>query len=393
MENFEFYVPTHLHMGKDKEKEIGNIINRYGFKRVLIVYGKKSVIENGLLDRVLTSLKEENIEYCLLGGVEPNPKVELVIKGREIARKFDIDFVLAVGGGSVIDTAKSICASYYYEGNPFDFNDKVVKLDKAVPLAAIVTIAAAGSEMSTSCVISVPSRNQKKGFNSELVRPLFSILNPELTYTVSKYQTGCGIVDIMMHTLERYFNPSLDLEFCDDMAIGLLKSVYKAGKVAINNLNNYEARRSLMLAGAFSHCGLTSVGKIAPMPVHQLEHALSGYYDFVAHGAGLSVLFPCWAMIYYKSDLKKFSAFAREVMEIKEENDEAAAKLGIMAIRSFFASLGMPVTFKELGIENPNIEALLDLLFEGRELIPSIDKPMNRSKAKEIYLLALKEDF
>lgn len=393
MDNFEYVVPTRLIVGKEKENQVGQIIKEYGFTNVLVVYGQKSVKASGLLDRVINSLRESEINYVLLGGVEPNPKLSYVIDGVKIARENQVELVLAIGGGSVIDAAKSICAGYYYEGNPYDFNDKKVVLKKSLPIATILTIAAAGSEMSTSCVISDASRNQKKGFNSELNRPLFSILNPELTYTVNKYQTACGIVDIMMHTLERYFNPSLNIEFADEIAIGLLKAVKKAGEVVINDLTNYEARRSLMLAGAFSHNGLTGIGKNVPMPVHQLEHALSGYYDFVAHGAGLAVLFPKWSMLYYKSDVKKFSYFAKEVMGVKEEDECKAAYLGIVAIQSFFKELGMPATFKDLGIENPNIDKLLDILFDGREHIESLGRKIDRKEAEKIYLYCLKEDF
>lgn len=393
MDEFEYVVPTKLIVGKGKENTIGEIIKEYKYRKIMIVFGQKSIKESGLLGRVEKSLIENQIEYVLLGGVEPNPKLTFVIKGIEIARKEQIDFVLAIGGGSVIDAAKLICAGYYYEGNPYDFNDKKATLKKSLPLGTILTIAAAGSEMSTSCVISDSSRNQKKGFNSEFNRPLFSVLNPELTYSVSKYQTACGIVDIMMHTLERYFNPSLNIEFADEIAIGLLKSVKKAGEIVINDLTNYEARRTLMLAGAFSHNGLTGIGKKTPMPVHQLEHALSGCYDFVAHGAGLAVLFPKWSMLYYKSDVKKFSYFAHEVMDIKEEDECKAAYLGIVAIQSFFKKLGMPVNFKELGIENPNIDKLLEVLFDKREHIESLGGKIDRKEAEKIYLYCLEEDF
>ncbi len=393
MDCFDFVVPTKLIVGKGKEKDVGKIIKQYNYQNVLVVYGQKSVKESGLLNVIEESLKDNEIQYVLLGGVEPNPKLTFVIDGISIAKENKIDFVLAVGGGSVIDASKLICAGYYYNGNPYDFNDKKVVLTKSLPLGTILTIAAAGSEMSTSCVISDSSRSQKKGFNSEFNRPLFSILNPELTYSVSKYQTACGIVDIMMHTFERYFNPSLNVEFADEIAIGLLKSVKKAGEIVVEDLTNYEARRALMLAGAFSHNGLTGIGKKTPMPVHQLEHALSGCYDFVAHGAGLAVLFPKWCMLYYKSDVKKFSYFAREVMDIKEEDECKAAYLGIVAIQSFFKKIGMPISFRELGIEKPDINKLLEVLFDKREHIESLGGKIDRKEAEKIYLYCLEEDF
>lgn len=393
MENFEFCVPTRLIVGRKQEENIGKIIKEYGFKNVLVVYGKSSATKLGLIDIVKEKLPLYNIDYYLFGGVEPNPKLNLVIEGIKVVKEKNIDFILAIGGGSAIDTAKLIAVGTYYEGNPYDFIEKIATPKKALPIGTILTISAAGSEMSTSCVVSDPSRNQKKGFNSSFVRPLFSILNPELTYTVNKYHTACGIVDIMMHTIERYFNPSSEYELADDIALSILKSVVKSAKIVMENPTHYEARRNIMLAGAISHNGITGIGKNTLMTVHQLEHALSGLYDFVAHGAGLAVLFPVWAMVYYKSDLKKFSCFAKEVMGINKESEEEQAVEGIIATRQFFKSLGMPVCFKDLGIENPDIEALLNILFDKRETIRSVNDVMDRKMAEKIYKLCLKEDF
>lgn len=389
---FVFAPKTKMIFGVGKEKEIGEIISTYKKNKILIVYGKKSIIESGLLARVEQSLKEKKIDYVLFGGAEPNPKLSHVEKGIEIVKKENIDFILAIGGGSAIDTAKLIAVSYDYEGCPFDFNDKKVIADHALPIGVILTIAAAGSEGSTSCVITNDEKQQKKGFNSEWNRPLFSIYNPELTYTVSPYQTACGIVDIMMHTLERYFNPSSELELADEFALALLKKVYQAGKTVMKEPQNYEARSTLMMASTFSHNGLTGIGKKISMPVHQLEHALSGKYDFVAHGAGLSVLFPEWAMLYYKYDLPKFARLAKEVFEIQGKNESEEAYLGIVAIQTFFHQIGMPITFQELGIHACNYEDLLNLMFDGRDTIDSVGQKLDRKKAKEIFMLCAKEE-
>ncbi len=391
MIDFTLQTPTTLIFGKHQEDKVGQEIKKRNGKRVLLVYGQRSIIVSGLLDRVCRILLQEGLTFVLWGGVEPNPKLAFVKSAIQKAKEENIDFVLAIGGGSAIDTAKLIATGFYYEGDPFDFNEKKAVPQKALPLGVILTIAAAGSEMSASCVITNAETKKKMGFNSDFNRPLFAILNPEITYSVSPYQTACGIVDIMMHTLERFFNPSQDLELADDIAIGLLKSVMKAAAVVMKNPHSYEARGALMVAGAYSHNGLTGIGKKVSMPVHQLEHALSGLYDFVAHGAGLSVLFPCWAMVYYEYSLPKFVRFADEVMQVKGKTDSETAYLGIIAIREFFRSLGMPITFKDLGIENPDIEGLLDLLFDGRTSINSVGTALDRTQAKRIYDLCQKE--
>lgn len=388
-----FEIHTKLWMGKKEEEKIGEILSAYPIRHLLIVCGKHSVRASGLLDRVCQRIEEQKIAYTLLEGIEPNPKISKVQEGIALVRKKKIDFLLAIGGGSVIDTTKLIAVAYDYEGDPFDFNRKKVEATHALPFGVILTISAAGSEMSTSCVISHEQTKEKRGFNSVYNQPQFAILNPELTYSVSPYQTACGIVDIMMHTLERYFNPSSPYEFADELALGLLKSVKQAGEKVMQDPNDYDARASLMLASSFSHNGITGIGKKTPMPVHQLEHALSGYYDFVAHGAGLAVLFPSWAMLYYKQDLPKFSRFAREVMQVQGIDDEETAYLGIIAIRSYFHRIGMPITWQELGILDPQIPILLDLLFQDREEIPSMKNSMNRVMAEKIYRLCQKEEW
>lgn len=301
MLNFEFVSPTKIFFGRDTELNVGNILKGYNIKKVLLHYGQKSIFKTGLYDRVVTSLKNAGIEYVELGGVEPNPKIDKVREGVTLARENNVELVLAVGGGSVIDSAKAIAAGFYADFDPWCFNAHTKTVEKALPVGVILTISAAGSELSNSCVISNPETNVKNGFNSDLIRPKFAIMNPCLTFSVSKYQTACGVVDILMHTLERYLSDVSGVSFSDEMALGLVRSMLASGKTVINDPENYEARANIMIASSFSHNGLTGLGSKMYFTVHKLEHAVSGLFDNVAHAAGLSVLFPAWAE--YTKDL------------------------------------------------------------------------------------------
>ena len=389
MIDFDFEIKTKLFFGPGKENEVGTILASFNKRKALIVIGRSSVKKSGLLDRVYKSLDESNIEHILVEGVRANPTIDLVHKSLELAKSFNPDIILAIGGGSVIDTAKSIAAGYYYDGDTFDFNLHKCKPTKCLPIGVILTISAAGSEMSTSCVIQDDSTGTKAGFNSELVRPLFAIENPELTYSVSKEQTGYGIVDIMMHTLERYFQSSDDVEIADDLALGLLKNVVKDGLIVKNNPNDYQARANLMLASSLSHNGLTSIGKKFFMPVHQMEHAVSGLYPDVAHGAGLAVLFPAWATYYLPYDVDKFDAFAKVVFDSHIENKLDNAKKGLELLKAFYDELGMPLTFNELGVGPIDIDKLVNKISNnGERVIPHHTKPMDKEVMLEICRIA-----
>lgn len=386
MINFDFQIKTKLYFGKDKQLEIGNILKEQNAKRVLIFIGQGSVRKCGLLNQVTNILDNEKIEYKVLEGIRPNPSASLAREFVLLAREYKPDLLLPIGGGSVIDTAKLVAVGYYYDGDCFDYNMHKVQPQKALPIGVILTISASGSEMSTSCVIQDDDTQIKRGFNSELVRPVFAIENPELTYSVSERQTVNGIVDIMMHTLERYFQPSGDIEPCDRFAEGLLTSVMKAGRNVLDNPKDYEGRAVLMLMSSLSHNGLTNIGKKPFMPVHQLEHALSGVYKDVAHGAGLSVLFPAWADYYVNYDVDKFDLFARNVFGLNNEDKLENARAGINELRKYFKSINAPLTFKELGLENVDVDKLIYVLFDnGREEIPHHKKPMNKSVARIIY--------
>ncbi len=353
MLNFDYYSPTKIYFGRNREDEIGKIIQSYGYKKVLLHYGQSSIKKSGLYDCIVKSLNDNQINFVEQGGVSANPKIELVRQTVALCKKEQVDFILAVGGGSVIDSAKLTAVGSLAEVDPWCFSMHEETVKKALPIGVILTISAAGSELSNSCVISNPVGKLKRGFNSDLIRPLFAVMNPELTYTVSKYQTGCGIVDILMHTLERYFTDTPDTEFTSNLSEGLLKTVIESGRRAIANPFDYEARANLMIASSFSHNGLTGMGLQMFFTVHKLEHELSGMYDEVAHGAGLSVLFPAWAKYVYLHDLPRFARFARNVMNVDSILPlEEQAQEGIKCLEQYFKEIAMPTTLHELGIDN-----------------------------------------
>ncbi len=386
MIDFDFISPTKIYFGTNKEELIGQICNERGYKRVYIVIGQGSVKRSGLLDTVLDSLNANDIKYQILEGVRPNPTIDLCHKGIEEARAFAPNLILAIGGGSVIDTAKNIAVGYFYVGDSFDFNLHKVKPKKALPIGVILTIAASGSELSTSCVIQDDETQIKQGFNDDIIRPVFAIENPKLTYSVSKVQTAYGVVDIMMHTLERYFNASSDNEPADGFAEALLRSVIKAGKTVMNNPTDYDARAVLMLMSSLSHNGMTSLGKNGGFFVHPIEHAVSGVYTNVAHAAGLAVIFPAWAKYYINYDVDKFDSLARNVFDLHNKNKIDNAKAGINEIEKLFAILGMPKTFKDLGIDNPDIDKLINIITNnGERVIKHPKKDMDKEVLTTIF--------
>lgn len=391
MENFEFYAPTKIYFGKDTHKQVGEIIKSYGYLKVMIHYGGGSVKRSGLLDEVTESLQKNGIEYVLFGGVQPNPTLSLAKEGMEICVKESVELILAVGGGSVIDSAKCIADGV---GNPgkdvWKFFTKEDMPAKALPVATILTLSASGSEMSASCVITNEEGGLKRGFNSPTHRPLFSILNPELTYTVNKFQTGCGTVDIMMHTLERYFTKSENVDLSDRIAEGLLKSVIAAGRIADQNPEDYEARATLMWAGSLSHNDLTGTGRDVFMSVHQMEHELSGMYPEIAHGAGLSALFCSWARYVCPYAVGRFAQYAVRVWncEMNFEDPMKTAQAGINATEQFFQSIGMPVSLKELGIGDEKLGEMAEkCTFFGTRTLPDYIE-LDAPEIETIYRMA-----
>lgn len=388
MENFIYNTPTKVFFGKGEEKQVGEIIKGYGYKKVMVQYGKGSAKKSGLLSIVFSSLKENGIEWVEMGGVEPNPKIEFVRKAIKVAKEERVEFILAVGGGSVIDSCKYTALGAKSECDVWDFAMGKEKPLDALKVGSVLTMSAAGSEMSNSAVITNLALNMKKGCSTELNRCLFAICNPELTYSVSKYQTACGVVDIMSHTLERYFTDHPDTEPTDSIAESILKSVMDAGTVAVNNPCDYDARATIMWASSLSHNGLTACGRENYLAVHQLEHALSGEYDFVAHGAGLAVLFPAWGKWIYKKAPKRFARLARNVFDVSETDDEKAALLGIEKMSEYFKSIGMPTSLREFNIERESIDRLSELCTYGKTRTVKSYVPLGYDEIKEIFELS-----
>ena len=351
MLDFIYNTPTKVFFGKDRHLEVGKIISEFGYKKIMMQYGKQSIKKSGLYDQVMSSLKQNNIEVVELGGVEPNPKIDFVRNAIKIAKENGIELILAVGGGSVIDSSKYTALGAKYEGDVWDFPMGKATPKDSLPVGCILTHSAAGSEMSNSAVITDLSLNKKKGCTTEFNRCKFAILNPELTDSVSKYQTACGIVDIMSHTMERYFTVCDPTPLTDSICESILRSVISSGAVAIENPCDYNARATLMWASSLSHNGLTCCGRENALAVHQLEHALSGKFDFVAHGAGLAVLFPAWAKYVYKYNTARFAQFARNVWGVVEQDDEKASVKGIEKMSEFFAKIDMPLRLRDLSVD------------------------------------------
>lgn len=392
MKNFVYLAPTKMIFGRDTQHKVGEVIKEYGFKKILLHYGKESIKKIGLYDEVVNSLKQADINYVELGGVEPNPKLSLVEEGVKLCKENNVELILAVGGGSVIDSAKLIAIGALTDIEPWKFSIKEAVPKKALPVGTILTISAAGSEMSNSCVITNEDGWFKRAFVSDFNRPLFSICNPCLTFTVSPYQTACGIVDIMMHTIERYFTTSEPVMITDELATGLLRTVIAAGKKAIKNPEDYDARANLMWAGSVSHNGLTAAGTDFMMICHQFEHELSGRFDCVAHGAGLAVLFPAWAKYIYKYNVKRFTDFAVKVWNVEKNfgTDEEIALEGIKRCEDFFKSINMPITLSELGINvtDEDIEVMSDKCINyGKRTLPDYIE-LTKKEIVDIFKLA-----
>lgn len=358
MDNFTFYAPTYFSFGKDAENETGKLVKRFGGTKVLIHYGGGSVVRSGLLDRVKKSLDVEGISYVELGGVKPNPRSGLVYEGIDICRKEGIDFVLAVGGGSSIDSSKAIAAGAVYDGDFWDFYEGK-PVTKALPIGTVLTIAAAGSEGSPDSVITKEEGMIKRGASGEAYRPRFSILNPALTQTLPAYQTACGISDIIAHLYERYLTNTKNVETTDRMIEALILAMVNEAPKVIANPDDYEARANIMWAGMMAHNNSCGVGRSQDWTSHNIEHELSALYD-CAHGAGLAVTMPAVFTYTLGHDVMRFAKIAVRVWgcQMDFDNPERTAKAGIEALRNFLISIGMPKNFEELGAKEEDIEKL-----------------------------------
>ena len=366
MQNFVQYTPTEIVFGKDTESQVGSLVKKWGGTKVMLVYGGSSAVKSGLINRIEESLKKEGISYTHLGGVKPNPRLALAEEGVKKALEEKVDFMLGVGGGSSIDTAKAIAHGV---GRPdcklWDVFMKKVPLGNSLPIGCVLTIAAAGSETSGSAVLTNEEIDRKDSLSSELNRPKFAIMNPELTYTLPKYQIGCGVVDIMMHTLERYFIPNQKNQMTDEIAEALLRITVENGRKAMKNSHDYDAMSEIMWCGSLSHVDITGLGRGAKdFSVHKFGHALSMKYDY-AHGATLSAVWGSWAEYIYDGDVERFAHYAEKVWGVDLADKEEAAKEGIRRTVEFFKEIEMPTTLSELGLADISDEELMVLAMDA----------------------------
>lgn len=393
MNSFEFYSPTKVIFGKGVENNIGQEVKAWGGKKVLLHFGGSSARKSGVLARIETSLRDAGIDYISLGGVVPNPRLSLVREGIELCRREKVDFLLAVGGGSVIDSSKAIALGL---ANPdiaiWDIFDGKKSPAASLPVGVVLTIAAAGSETSNSCVITNENGLLKKGYNDNLMRPKFAFMNPELTYSLPPYQTAAGIVDIMMHTIERYFCSQKGNELTDRIAEQLLRNTIRYGKICMENPSDYKARSEIMWSGSLSHNQLTGLGGQGDFSGHQLEHELSGMFD-VTHGAGLAAIWCWWARYVMKVDINRFVQYALNVWDcvLDPINPETTALEGIKKTEELFASIGMPTSLSQLGIgivSDAQIEEMAIKCCRFGERTVGTVKPLNAEDIKAIYKMA-----
>ena len=401
MINFDFFTPTKILFGAGRESEVGKQVAAFGGHKVMIVYGKKGghVETSGLLDRVHKSLSDAGLSYVDLNGVVPNPRLSLVKEGIRIGRAEGVDFLLPIGGGSVIDTAKGIG---YGIANDFEMEDLLygrVKTDKNLPIGVVLTIAAAGSEMSSSMVLTIEDGMMKRSYGHDCSRPKFAIMNPELTYSLPTYQTASGATDIMMHTMERYFTPTdTDTSLTDRIAEGLLVSVRDAAQTAVKEPENYDARATLMWAGSLSHNGLTGAGRVSDFATHKIEHELGGMFD-VAHGAGLAAIWGSWARYVYKTNPGRFAQFGEKVFGVNVSpantdseiaSTDTAALAAITAWENWCRSINMPTNLTELGIQptDAQIEEMAEKCVFGRNGHVGFFQPLNKENIVAILKMA-----
>ncbi len=399
MNDFSFYSPTEFVFGKGVTDKVGADLAARGFNSALVVYGKGSVVRSGTLDRVKESLSAAGMSVCELGGVRPNPEVSSVREGVAVAREHGIDVILAVGGGSVIDCAKAIGVAYDYDGDPWDFSCKKAPITHTVPVACVLTIPAAGSEASDSCVISNDELGLKSGMGSDVIRPIAAFMDPELTFTLPPYQTAAGVTDMMAHIMERYFSGAGAVPVTDNIATGLLRAIIDEAPKVLDCPTDYDARANIMWAGTLAHNGIAGIGRkhgarVGDWASHGLEHELSAFDSKITHGAGLAVIMPAWMRYVYAADVDRFVAFANAVFGIEPvdyspEAKDAAARAAIEALQDFFSSLGMPRRLSEFGIEEKDIEGFIPGLRQNKGEVFGCFAPITLDDARAIYRSAL----
>ncbi len=391
MHDFVYNTPTRVVFGRDAELKAGSLVREFGGHCVLLHYGGGSAEQSGLLGRLRRSLEEAGLRVVELGGVVPNPRLSLIHEGIALGRREGVDFILAAGGGSVIDSAKAIGYGLADEGEVWDFFEKKRKASGCVPVGAVLTISAAGSEMSSSCVITKEEGWLKRGYTSEYARPRFAVMNPALTLTLPEWQTACGCVDILMHTMERYFHRSGGMELTDGMAEVLLRTVMKNALILRDEPLNYDARAEVMWAGSLSHNGLMGCGTDGgDWACHKMEHELSGLFD-VSHGAGLAAIWGSWARYVYRSDAERFARFAHCVMGVSGAGThEEMAEKGIAAMENFFRAIHMPVSLSELGVtpSEAQIRDMAEKCWRGIGGPVGVVRPLEVEDIVNIYHMA-----
>ena len=388
MNNFNFYTPTRYEFGRGVENRVGELTKALSCNHVLVVYGENSVLKSGVLDRVRESLESVQVAYTLFGGIKPNPTDDRVYEGIETVKSLKIDGLLAVGGGSVIDTAKAIAAGAMYDGDFWDFFQGKA-IERALPVGVVLTIPAAGSEGSGNAVITRREGLHKISIRTDhVLRPKFALLNPELTFTLPPFQTAAGIVDMMAHIFERYFSNTRGTEVTDRLCEGILKAIIHEAPVVMDEPSNYDARANIMWAGTLAHNGICGCGRAEDWVSHRMEHELSAVYG-VTHGAGLAVVNPAWMTFMADKNSFRVAQMARRVFDIEITDDREAALAGIACLRKFYTSIGMPVTLSELGIDSPDFELLVKKLHENMGETFGGYYPISPKESMQIYKLML----
>ena len=390
MEDFEYVSPTRFVFGRNAEEQVGVRLAERGAHTVLVHFGGRSALESGLIDRVRASLDEAGVAHVELGGVRPNPEVTLVREGIALCREHGVDWVCAVGGGSVIDSAKAIATGACYEGDVWDFFETKRQTADVLPLAVVLTIPAAGSEASKNTVISNDALGRKTGYGNDAQRPKLAFMNPVLTFTLPPYQTAAGITDMYCHLLERFFDDVGAVPVTDNLSLSLMKTVRAEAPRVMAEPENYDARANIMWAGTLCHQGLAGLGRHEDWATHALEHELSALDPSITHGAGLAVMFPAWMEYVFDENPARFAFYGREVFGLAPTGDMRADALSaIDETRQFFASLGMPTTLAELGISESDIPRMLPTLRDNKGEIFGSFKKLSAEDARAIYLLAL----
>ncbi len=389
MDNFKYYTPTRYVFGRGVETQAGTMSAQFLGRKVMVVYGGGSVVRSGLLDRVVGSLDDASVEHIELAGVKPNPTDRLVRVGIDLCRKEGVTGLLAVGGGSVIDTAKAIALGVLYDGDFWDFYAGKLVPERALPVGTVLTIPAAGSEGSGNSVITLEDGMKKISLRTDSVlRPQFSLMNPELTFTLPPYQTASGIADMMAHIFERYFTPTEDVEITDRVSEGILRAIIEEAPKVMDRPDDYQARANIMWSGTLAHNGICGTGRREDWVSHFMEHEISALYG-VTHGAGLAVVMPAWMTFMARNHPRRVAQMARRVFDIDIADDTAAALAGVGALKSFFSSLGLPVTFAGLGIPDPDIDTMVVKLHANKGATIGGYFPLTAAETTAIYRLAL----